>query len=170
MYEENIDFDSSILPDGCTAKYTMSHDESAQAPWEECDTLGAVEWVRDAGIKSPGQKVLFKEGRGRGGLLYDYQGAIKKARADGLSGSKAVEVVNNEFEWLRSYLNNDWHYVVLSVEIKDSDGHALHEDHIGYVQSDDESFFKEWFDESVDSAKKELEEKQRCKDMGIITV
>jgi hypothetical protein len=113
--------------------------------------------------------VLSRNGRRSEGFLYDYSEAVKKARSEGMAGWKAVEVVNSEFERLESYLADDWYYVVLEVCIKDTNGEVLHEDCLRCVESSSIESFDEWFSEAVDAAKKELDEKQRCKDMGITT-
>ena len=130
--------------------YTVP-DEDMRAPWEEHDGHGGVRESRaesftsryQPGDKKPGERVLWSD---RGFfLLYDWQGAMKTARAEwGLSGESraelaaklgraptkgeiAQEAVQRDFDYLRRYCAGDWYWVGVIVELLDAEGEEVEE-------------------------------------------
>ena len=128
--------------------YTVP-DEDMRAPWEEHDGHGPVEELRHESYanarpaKRPGQRFLTWS---RGwGLAYDWQGAMKTARAEwGLSGESraelaaklgraptkgeiAQEAVQRDFDYLRRYCAGDWYWVGVIVELLDAEGEEVEE-------------------------------------------
>lgn len=106
-------------------------DEDHGEPWEENDGHGPVsEWTnRD---KRPGEVVLVTDDRGRGfKRFYDWQEAMKIAKRDrwnappydeGTRGQKAARAVQRDFDYLRGWCNDLWHYCGISVTLADENG------------------------------------------------
>lgn len=96
------------------------HDEFMGPPWEEHDGHGPVSpWTRRP--KAPGERVLHED---RGSYrYYDWQEAIKIAKRDGwgfgegTKGQQAVRAVQADFEAMRAWCRNKWHWcgIVLSI-------------------------------------------------------
>lgn len=131
------------------AAYT-THDDSHGRPWEEGDGYGIVRELRGDScyssrpVKAPGERFLSWE---RGwGLAYDWQGTMKKARAEGWGlsdearaalvarfgrdprGREVVaESVRLDFERLRGWANDEWGYVGVIVELLDVEGEGTGE-------------------------------------------
>ena len=134
--------------DFTTAKGThyrvrVSYDDFADEPWDYCDGHGPVSnWTtRD---KRAGELILASDGRSK--RFYDFQGAVKKAKAegwgcDGLTGKetpgeKAVKAVMADFKHLKAWCNGEWHYAVLRVVLLDSEGEEIaeYDDYLGGVE------------------------------------
>lgn len=92
-------------------------------PWKEHDGHGPVsDWTRRS--KLPGERVLCDDRGFR--RYYDWQEAVKIARRDGwdappfgvgTAGERAVRAAESDFQHLRGWCNDTWHWVgvVLSV-------------------------------------------------------
>lgn len=110
--------------DGFTVTATVEHDEFMGPPWKEHDGHGPVSDWRPKNSKRPGEKILTED---RGSCqFYDWQEAIKKAKADGwdappyktgTKGQTAERAVQRDFEVLRAWCNDEWTWcsIVLSV-------------------------------------------------------
>lgn len=104
-------------------------DDSGDAPWEVSDMHGPVsDWTTRS--KSPGEWVLSKD---RGSYrYYDAQEAMKIAKKDGwdaapynegeTKGQRAAKAVKSDFEYLRSWCNDEWTYLVVIVYATDDEG------------------------------------------------
>lgn len=138
--------------EGAECRVRFEYDDSHGAPWDECDGHGPVsEWAqRD---KRPGELVLCQDRRSK--RYYDQQEATVIAKRDGwgLGREEATkltvqlgraptrneivaEAVRRDFEFLRSWCNDDWHYVGVVVELLDEDGEPTkHHDSLWGIES-----------------------------------
>lgn len=156
--------DDSITIDGITITARIEHDADMGEPWKEHDVHGPVsDWTRRA--KLPGEMVLA-ESRCGSKRFYGFQEAVKIARRDGWDappyggtpGQKAHRAAMADFENLRAWCNDEWHWcgVVLSVSV---DGITLdnHAASLWGLESDDEDGIiaeaNELIDEALDVAK-----------------
>jgi hypothetical protein len=120
-------YDSDIFTDpmhpGWVLEMRMYHDDDADPPWERQCLLGEVREVRasrytchtHATGKQPGEKVL--DWTGRWGRAYDWRGAVAQGRKAGYSGPDAVKQADREFDYLRRWLADQWHYCGVAVRI-----------------------------------------------------
>lgn len=130
----------TIEHDGAAFRVTLEHDDTHGAPWDEEDGHGPVsEWKRwreGQGVKPPkraGERLLIWD---RGSFrTYDMQAAIKQAKADGWDaapyggthGERAARAVEADFQRMRAWCNDEWHYVGVIVELLDDDGDTMGE-------------------------------------------
>lgn len=115
----------------------FQHDDCSDAPWEMSDGHGPVsDWTtRD---KLPGERLLNSD-RGRSRRFYDFAEATRVAKKDGWGlcpddiaklaaklGRQPTrkqivrEAVERDFEFLRSWCNDEWHYCGVIVEHAES--------------------------------------------------
>lgn len=128
-------------------------DHDHGAPWVECDGHGPVTgWVlRD---KRPDELVLnSSHGEKR---YYNFKEACKLALRDGwgcndLDGTetprqKASKAAIADFEYLRAWCNNEWHYVGVEVTLLDSEGNKteVSESVWGIESTDDQLSHNAW--------------------------
>jgi hypothetical protein len=125
--------------DGRTFRVTVDHDAWHGAPWEEEDGHGVVSgWVRRD--KRPGERILCQDGSSK--RFYDFAETMRIARRDGWGISQAeidkleapatlhgvtspvrkltrkqitALAVERDFQRLRAWCKDDWHYVAVSV-------------------------------------------------------
>ncbi len=130
---------SRILFDGDTIKHggreftvEFPYDDSSRCPWEDCDGHGIVsDWVsRD---KAPGERLLHSDQSSK--RYYDFAETIKIAKRDGWGLGKddesklaqalgraptrkeiIAQAVENDFDYLRRWCNDDWTYVGVVVK------------------------------------------------------
>ena len=118
---------------GLHFKVNFPYDEDGGEPWSNSDGHGEVsDWTtRD---KRPGELVLSSDRTSK--RYYDFAGAIKAALKDGWdsppykTGTKrqqAERAVKADFEFLRGWCNDEWHYVGVVVKRVDEDGEELGE-------------------------------------------
>lgn len=117
-------------------RVNFEHDDSHGAPWEECDGHGEVSgWTsRD---KAPGERLLHSDRQSK--RYYDFAKTIKIAKRDGWGlGNDALAslaqslgrmptvkeiiaaAVEKDFEYLRTWCNDEWHYCGVVVTHPDS--------------------------------------------------
>ena len=153
--------------DFTTAKGThyrveVSYDDFADEPWNYCDSHGPVsEWTtRD---KRAGEVILAADGRSK--RFYNFQEAIKKAKAEGwdaepyktgTKGEQAVRAVMTDFKHLKAWCDDEWHYVVLRVALIDSEGEEIteYDDYLGGVEF---GYGMEYWKEEAANMAEELE-------------
>lgn len=111
---EGFDISFEIIPDDATG-----------APWEENDGHGDVsEWTTRA--KRPGELVLCSD-RGKR-RFYDFAGLVAKALAEGwdaipyndgqeTKGQQAAKAARADFERLRAWCNDEWHWCGVKVSV-----------------------------------------------------
>jgi hypothetical protein len=111
------------------------------APWVEDEGHGIVsDWVtRD---KHPGEWILSEDSASK--QFYDYAKTMKKARKEGWGlsqdrisaltaklgrtpskGEIVADSVRSDFEYLKSWCDNDWHWTVLTVTGPDGEYDCL---------------------------------------------
>ena len=125
-------------------RVTFSHDHDAGTPWDNCEGVGDVSaWTtRD---KRPGERVLASDRSSK--RFYDFAGAMRRARAEGWSaaphdkgtkGQRAARAVERDFERLRTWCADLWHYVGVTVELLDADCNGTGDaESLWSVESDD---------------------------------
>lgn len=129
----------TIERNGRTYRVTVEHDDTMGAPWMNEDGHGHIsDWTsRD---KQPGERLLAGSRHGRK-RFYDIAETIRLATLDGwglgprdLAALAArarreptrkqivAEAVRLDFERMRGWCNDEWHYVGVIVELLDDDG------------------------------------------------
>lgn len=104
------------------------YDSDHGAPWEEEDGHGEVsDWTtRD---KRPGEMVLSSIRRMK--RFYNFAGAVKLARRNRWNtapyswpsnGAQAHAAAMADYEHLRAWCNDEWHYCGIVVTLLDADG------------------------------------------------
>lgn len=104
------------------------YDTDADAPWDREDGHGPVsDWTsRD---KRPGEMILCSDRRMK--RYYDFAEAVKIARRDGWDtkpygtrkpGERAHAAAIADYNYLRQYIAQDWHYCGIVVTLLDADG------------------------------------------------
>ncbi len=111
-----------------TFRIEWFHDTDADAPWDREDGHGPVSgWTSDP--KAPGQMVLCSDRRMH--RYYNFAEAVKMARRDGWDvkpygtrkpGERAHEAAMADFNLMRQWCNDQWHYCGIVVTLLDADG------------------------------------------------
>jgi hypothetical protein len=115
---------------GLTFKIEHHYDQDSAQPWKECDGHGPVSgWeTRD---KRSGELVLNTDRHGK--RFYDYAEACRIALRDGWNAApydvpgetprqRAARAARADFEHLRAWCNDEWHWCVVVVTLLDEDG------------------------------------------------
>lgn len=109
-------------------------DSDMEPPWANSDGHGIVtDWVRRA--KRPGELILNSDGRGFF-RYYDFQATIKIARRDHWNswnmlqgakerGDELVRAVMMDYQYLRDWCHDKWHYMGIEVFPLTPDGDEL---------------------------------------------
>lgn len=116
-------------------RVTFPYDERTSEPWREFDCHGPVtDWTRRD--KAPGELVLTSDRGSR--RYYDFQEACKIARTvwGFTSREEAAQAARRDYERLRDWCANHWHFVIVSVELLDDDGDMIDRETLGGVESD----------------------------------
>ena len=147
---------SPILFDGDTFthngreyRFSTSWDDAMSEPWKEHDGHGVVsDWTtRD---KLPGERVLNTDRSSK--RYYDIAETIRLAKRDGwglgpddesklaqafgrapTKGEIIAQAVENDFDYLRRWCNDQWNWIVIKVEHEES-GEV---EYLGGIESDD---------------------------------
>lgn len=177
-------FDTEELEiDGITVKVEYHYDGDHEPPWESEDGHGPVrkslkphnEYHSD---KKPWERPLNQAGRNEYQFYYDQREACKMARRDGWNAepydapNQVARAVESDFQFLRKFLNDDWHYVGVVVKIEDEEGEELAEDSCGGYESLNDyhkTSAKEMAEALVAGYKKELAEKQHWAERDVVT-
>ena len=110
-----------IKLDGLTFGVEFLPDADAGAPWDNQDCLGIVsDWTRRR--KAPGERVLNHDYRREHRRFYDFAAAVRNAKREGLKGPEAVLTAEREYDYLRGWCNDEWHYIGVVVTLLDVDG------------------------------------------------
>lgn len=113
---------------GRTYKVEWIHDDGMGAPWEEHDGHGIVsDWTtRD---KTPGEWVLLSDRHSK--RYYDAQATMERAKAEGWNtapyhwktkGEQAAAAVKADFEHLRAWCDDRWHWCGIVATLLDEEG------------------------------------------------
>lgn len=112
---------------------TYEHDDNHGEPWKECDGHGIIsEWT--ARDKRAGERVIASDGSRK--RFYDIEATMKLARRDGwglapdelakltvklgrtpTKREVTAESVERDYEFLRGWCDNEWHYVGVIVAL-----------------------------------------------------
>lgn len=126
-------------------------DEESRTPWEDSDGHGPVsDWTRRD--KLPGELIL-NEDRGMK-RFYDFAEACRIARRDGWGARDAVEgmthrqvaalAARQNFEYLKAWCDDEWHYVGVIVTLLDEDGEETGiSDSLWGVEDSDDDYISE---------------------------
>lgn len=161
MYDDDT-FEIEQAP-GTTFRVKFPHDDSHGAPWEEEDGHGPVRRVvshYSRPDKRPGEVAIHSNRFDH--WLYDVAEATRIAKRDGWGlcpdekaklaerlgrqptpGDIAAESVRRDMEYLRRWLNDDWWYVGVVVELLDDDGDVVDERSIWGIESDSGDYLEE---------------------------
>ena len=132
-------------------KFRVEHerDNDMDAPWKEHDGHGPVsDWANRN--KKPGELILNESRWSK--KYYDFQEACKIALRDGWDAKpyntgnetkrqQAAKAARADFEHLRAWCADEWHWCGVIVKLLDDDGEETGEDEScwGY-ESDDEEY------------------------------
>jgi hypothetical protein len=131
---------------GMTFKVKFDYDDCGEAPWDHCDGHGKVRvvskphWHRE-NVKRPGERPMNKPTHHEVQYLYDWEGAAKAAREDGWNTEphdaphRIQRSVQADFDFLSGWVNNEWHYMLVTVYLLDNDGNVVDESTVGGVES-----------------------------------
>lgn len=109
---------------------TFEVDEFSDAPWDYSDHHGPVRKSDNAhnkyhSDKRPGERPLNRADRSQYQYYYDWQQAMKMAKRDNWNTApydapnKALRAVQQDFEYLRGWINGEWYCVFVTVEYED---------------------------------------------------
>jgi hypothetical protein len=142
-YEKGQDVCLEGLPLDCSIVLTVEQDQSCETPWGWGGGWGTVEPMKRYSEYAGNGNVQLRS-YGRENYYYDFADALAKARKD-FSGTKygksyanqlALESVQKEMKFFEGYLNDDWHYVVISVKGYRNEEEVFH-DACGMYESTD---------------------------------
>jgi len=131
------------LPLDCSIVLTVEQDQCYENPWDWCEGWGTVEPMQRYAEYAGNGNVQLRS-YGRENYYYDFADALAKARKE-FSGTKygksyadqlALESVQKEMKYFEGYLNDDWHYVWVSVKAY-RDGEEIYEESCGMYESTD---------------------------------
>ena len=125
---KNTYYDGQIVEKaGLRFRVNAEYDLYTAPPWEECDGHGhgiVSDWTTRA--KKPGECILASDRSSH--LFYDIAESIKIAKRDnwgaktGTKGEQAARAVNADFDYLRRYCADQWHYIgVIVTQIDEND-------------------------------------------------
>ncbi len=145
---------------------TIEPDSYYGAPWDEHDGHGPVTaWTTRS--KHPGELVLNNHRIAR--RYYNFAEACRIARRDGWDAEpcnagtetkrqQAAKAERADFEYLRRWSNDEWHWVVLTVELLDAEGEPTGAmQSLGGLESDDEDYIRESAHELAEEILTEIE-------------
>ena len=119
---------------GVTVQIDYYYDQDTGAPWVENDGHGVIEKIRQyygRPDKKPGQQVMYSDSGTY--WIYDFAATTKIAKRDswglpadqckGLTKKQIVaKAVQNDFDFCRSWLTDQWHYAGVICTVLDNDG------------------------------------------------
>lgn len=123
---------------GLTFRFKCENDDTTGYPWEEHDGHGPVRGG-DKSTKLPGERVLGRNQR----WIYDFATAVRIAKRDWICGEpkatvgvRAVAAVEEDFERMRQWCDDDWNWVGVVVELLDDEDNVIESDSIWGIESD----------------------------------
>lgn len=142
-YEKGQDVCLEGLPSDCYIELTVKPEQWHECPWDWCEGWGTVKPMQRYAEHAGNGNVQLRS-YGRENYYYDFADALAKARKE-FSGTKygksysdqlALESVQKEMKFFEGYLNDDWHYVWVSVKAY-RDGEEIYEESCGMYESTD---------------------------------
>ncbi|WP_024516997.1 hypothetical protein [Bradyrhizobium sp. Tv2a-2] len=157
-------FDGDVFERGGRKfRFKTVHDDSMGPPWKEHDCHGPVREDHYGDAKSPGERLLHRTRWGA--YFYDFAEATRIAKRDGWGlGEKDLaklerklgrkpsrkqivrEAVEQDFQYLAGWLNDDWSYVGIIIEEVKSD----EQESLWGIESDCHDYHVEVADELAD--------------------
>jgi hypothetical protein len=139
-----------ITIDGLTFLVAVERDDIMGEPWTEHDGHGIIsDWTSRS--KAPGERVLASDRSQY--RYYDVEATMEVALRDhwgckhpeGKSKRQiAAEAVDQDYEYLRAWCNDEWYWVVVTVILLDTEGRKTHvRDSLGGIESSDEKYIEE---------------------------
>lgn len=135
---------SIITVNGLNFRVGIYRDEDMGEPWKEHDGYGVVsEWTRRD--KQPGERILIQD---RGSKrFYNVQESMKIALRDkwGCPNPEgktkrqiAAESVELDYQRLRAWCNDKWHWCFVTVKLLGKDGREVpgYQESLGGIESD----------------------------------
>ena len=141
-----------------TFEVRFYYDGDQERPWEHSDCHGPVRQLHNRADKLPGERIMSSGERHSYVWAYDVQAATKLAKKDGwclsdkcraelvarlkrepTKGEIVAAAVASDFDFLNGWVNDEWHYMGVSV---------LPVDKHGDVDDDDEYTHALWGIES----------------------
>ena len=117
------------------------YDETMGAPGDEHDGHGSMREIRSRDEKRPGERLIERD---RGYFAYDWQAAMQTARRNGwglsdeetaklaqrlgrtpTKGDICAEAVQRDYDHLRGWVREDWHWMGVGVRIIGADGQPV---------------------------------------------
>lgn len=154
---------------GLTFLVEHHHDEDMRAPWDEHDGHGIVtEWTRRE--KQPGELVLNSDGHQR--RYYDFAASCRRALAEGWDAppyrvgtprQRAARAARADFERLRDWCADRWHWCGVVVVLLDDDGDELDRASLWGIESDADQCLAEVAAELADELAASAAEKATAK-------
>jgi hypothetical protein len=140
-YEKGQDVCLEGLPSDCSIVLTVQAEQYGECPWDWCEGWGTVEPMQRYAEYAGNGNVQLRS-YGRENYYYDFADALAKARKE-FSGTKygksyadrlALESVQKEMKYFEGYLNDDWHYVWVSVKAY-REGEEIYDESCGMYES-----------------------------------
>lgn len=107
-------------------------DDDGHGPVRKSNHRHGVNWSTN-GDKKPGERPLNCPDRNEYQFYYDWQQAMKIAKRDGWNAApydapnRALRAVQADFDFLRGFLNDQWHYAGIVCTVLDTDGDETEE-------------------------------------------
>ena len=181
LFTLNYDATATAHKEGFELRARTEPDDTHEPPWEAEDGHGPVRWVRlnDFGqpAKEPGESVLISDRHGA--TVYGMDDATKLARKEGWDAEpyntdkretprqQAAKAAKADFERLKAWCNDDWHYVGVIVEAY-REGIKLGSASLWGIESDSDDYLEEvaeeLADEAIEEAKAKLASICACED------
>jgi hypothetical protein len=180
FHDEIITFDKGIR-----VKIVYQYDEDSDAPWDNSDGHGPVRKGHGTNYhgyaaKSPGERPLNHRGWNTQQYFYDWAKACEMAKKDGWNAepydapNRIERAVQADFDFLSSWLNDDWHYAIVTCGVIDEDGDPIKEFEDccgGYETYKDYHLTagREMADELAKRYAEELAERAHWEERGVVT-
>lgn len=177
--EPRLAIGGTVQVDGFKLRAEVEHDFAQRQPWKEEDGHGPVsDWRKQNYMgrydKAPGELVLNADRYSA--RFYDFAAACKLALAEGWDAKpyntgqetkrqQAAKAARADFERLRGWCNDEWHYVGVVVTAS-RDGIDLGSASLWGIESDAGDYLDEvateLLDEALADARTTLESLCRC--------
>ena len=160
---------------GVNVKITIEYDHGAEPPWVNNDGHGDTRWIRPNQDKTPGEVIIYKNRDGK--LVYDFQSAMKTAKAEGwgevregeTAGQRAERVVRADMEYLRGWANEDWYYLGYTIETDIPGMEDMGDSLWGIESTAIDDYLKEAVEHVKERIDKEIAERIDAACRGIVT-
>jgi len=125
------------LPRGLTIRVSVEADEHMGAPWEECDGHGIIEHERSRHATKGHRWDLG------GGWYYNHADTLPRALREGWDAppyrtgnahERAWRAMRRDADYIARWLNGDCFYLMVTVELVDSDGDTVATDTLGGIE------------------------------------